>query len=418
MTDNIQQLINQAFGKGSLPASLSPRQVAQYGVGNTERNFVMPNPFQAMAQFEAMEQVQQNFVTPETLNGVFSPARFSKVGKQLQMQAFQEHAHERMMQLQQHRTQLNAPPLSTLPVEAFLREAFIEGKVIDKMSPSLLWLDLATRFTTTSKEIVWFRHKFSADNDPKIFRPQPIRPGAVFPRTLVSDPERQFASVGQWGIAIDFTREEMRFTNQAVDSIQRKINAVAYDLTREVNSIYGNELTNNFDETQTGVDADDQVIVEIATNTWDDPNADVLEDIRSLALKMETEDGFFFEATELWVTPTSFKELLDFFTTIDHHWTVNPLTGEIVRRVDNISIRKAPEGSGIPDGKAVMLARGAGVDPVLTVWDTVDNEFTRTGILHTQTFRDNETLTTTVKLWKEFAVVNRNPKAVGLLSGI
>lgn len=385
--------------------------------GFSGRGFHLPNPLNVREHFQAPPEVR-----PEMLNGRPDASKFRRVGQMLQQQAMFESAKERLGLGQRAQfgdgTSGNAPNLSTLPVEEFLRDVFVEGKVLEKMNPQLLFLDMASRFTTTAKDITWFRHAYSADNDPKIRRPTPIRPGAVFPRTLVSDPEKQFASVGMWGIAIDFTREELRFTNQAVDSIQRKINAVTYDMTREVNAIYGNTLTNDFDASQTGVAADDQVVVETASNVWSDSSANPIEDIRDLTLSMETTAGYYYSPTELWLTPTSYRELLDYLTTIDHQWSMDPRSGQPIRQIDDITIRKAPEGSGIPDGSGIMLARGAGVDSPLTVWDAIDSDFTRSGILHTQTFRNPETLITTVKIWKEFAVVNRNPKAVGLLSGI
>ena len=75
---------------------------------------------------------------------------------------------------------------------------------------------------------------------------------------------------------------------------------------------------------------------------------------------------------------------MTYATSVDHDWNINPLTGERVMQVDDITILKIPPLAGVPDGNGLMLARGEGVAPPLDVWDEVDQRFTRTGLIHVQ----------------------------------
>ncbi len=309
----------------------------------------------------------------------------------------------------------NAYRVNTIPLEQYLRTTFIEGKVLQRIAPMLVFLDLATRFTTDSIDIVWFRHNFSPDTEPGLRSPSPMGEDARFPRVTVGDPVKKMGSTGMWGLAIEFTRRALRHTNSAVDDIQRKIDWAAWKLAQKINTVYGRVLTGNFSTTQTG---DDAVLTEQADLPWDDDLANPEKDIRDLALKMKTENGHYFRPTDFMITPEQYRDLLDFYTSIDRTLVqLNPLTGERVAMVDNIRIIEAPPASGIPDGFGIMLARNTGAQfgQPLTVWDAVDPEFTRSGILHTDRFRDPETKKLTVLMWKEFFVANRNPKAVGLM---
>jgi len=308
-------------------------------------------------------------------------------------------------------------PVNTLPSEIFLRSTFVEGKVLQRIAPMLIFLDMATQFTTDSIDLVWFRHNFSPDTDPDARGPIPMGEDSLFPRATIGDPVKKMGSIGMWGLAIDFTRKALRYTNTAVDDIQRKIDWAAWKFAHKINSIYGNVLTGGFSTSQTGNDA---VIVEAADNTWNDPGANPFKDLRDLIFKMQTENGHYFEPNEIWLTPAQFRELMDYSDTVDHDWATRPINANgqsIVRDFDGVAIRRAPPASGIPDGFGIMLARNTGPQfgLPLTVWDAVDSEFTRTGMLHTDRYRHPETKKVSVLMWKEFFVANRNPKAVGLL---
>jgi hypothetical protein len=374
-----------------------------------ENSFVMENPLNparlaglmGLQLEEAPKQVHM-----ETGSGTEDQQTWADAGKHLLLES----------------VRLNQAPANTLPNAAFLRELFIEGAIIRKVARQLVFLPLANRQTTRASDIVWFRDKHANHNDPLLSDPQPIAEGAELPLTVVSDPVKKRSSTGKYGEATIFTDRAIRNTNTAFNEVARKLDAIAYAFSAKINKIYGNKLANKFDATfNSGLPADDQVVTVTLQNPWrgvGSSSANPIEDIRDGALAMEETDEFFYPATEIWLPPKSWKDLNSFATSVDHPWSVNPLTGQRVLQVDEITVRKIPPQAGVPDGKALMLARGPGIPPPLDVWDEVDTRFTRTGLIHVQRVFDPKTLNTWYGFHRTFAVANRNPKAVAVFHGL
>lgn len=371
-----------------------------------EQSYILENPLapKELLRLMGIQGSQKEQVHEATLNGTESSVKMEEAGRNLVLEEL---------------TLGNEARANVLPNQAFLREIFIEGTLIRKISRQLFFLDLANRATTRSSEIVWFRDKFAEHNDPLLKDPQPIAEGAELPMTVVSDPVKKRASTGKYGLATMFTDRAVRNTSTAFNEVQRKLDAVAYAMAAKWNRIYANVIANKFDSAfNASKPVDDQVIFFAADDPWDDGASNPIEDVRDAALVQEETDEFFYPATELWLPPKSWKDMMTFATSVDHDWNINPLNGEVIRSIDEISIRKVPPQAGIPDGNGLMVARGPGIPPPLDVWDEVDTRFTRSGLIHVQRVFDPKTLNTWYGFHRTFVAVNRNPKAIVVFEGL
>jgi hypothetical protein len=406
--DQIQAEINKRRG-GTGPVDNQFSQMLEGGrVLPNEQAFMMENPLAPTELLQLMGMRQPAEATPEitqvSLNGNESGVKLEEAGHALVMEGLELGS---------------GAPVHTLPNQAFLRSVFIEGTIIRKVSRQLFFLDLANRQTTKSSEIVWFRDKFAEHNDPLLRDPTPIAEGAELPLTVVSDPVKKRASTGKYGVATIFTDRAMRNTNTAFNEVQRKLDAVAYAFSAKINRIYANVLANKFDSTfNASKPIDDQVLFSSIQDPWDDPAANPIEDIRDAVLQMEETDEYFYPASEIWLPPKSWKDLMTFATSVDHDWNIDPLNKERVRTIDEIAIRKVPPLAGIPDGNAILIARGAGIPPPLDVWDEVDTRFTKSGMVHVQRVFDEKTLNTWFGFHRTFVAVNRNPRSVLVFEGL
>ncbi len=373
-------------------------------------------------QMIARLQLQQTGGQIAPLELRVEPAQFEGVGGQLQKASLEgqmvspaDEKHLESVVL------ANSSNTNILPNQAFLREIFIEGTIIRKMARQLFFLDMINRNTVNTSEIVWFREKFSMHQDPLLKQPKPIDEGGEFPDALVSDPQKKHASTAKWGLAVEFTDRAIRNTNTAFNEVSRKIDNVSYALSFQFNKIFADVIANEFDASfNSALPADDQVNFSTVVNTWDDPAANPVDDILDLALTMEEDDEWFFEPSELWVPPKSWMDLYKYMISVDHdEWVINPRDGMPMSiSIGGITVRKSPTQSGIPDGNALMLARGPGVAPPLDVFEEVDGRFTRSGDIHVQRIFNERTLNVRFQMWRTFVAVNRNPHSVGVFAGL
>lgn len=379
-------------------------QLKQEGPATVDKDRL--SGFQVAATYQAVaSEIMDEQLRDIALAG---PNEFKTVDLQGQMLALRALQRLRM-------NDGSAPPLATLPPDAFLRKSFVEQFLIRLIGPRLMFLSMGIRRTVDAKNVTWFKEDFSPDTDPKLGGPRFIRPGTKFPRTSVSDPIVRHASIGMLGSSFEITRDAIRFTNPSLDDLQRQLQVVAFSMAAEINAVMANELANDFDVTQAGFEDRDKVLVEVADVLWDDPQFNPLEDIFDAVEKMETNQSHYEVPTRLLLNPHEYRRLKEYLVTADFEWVRDPQTGVIRTQIDDVTIVKAAQNGGIPDGFGLMLAEGPDVIPPLTIYDAVDPEFSRTGILHVQQFRDNETNNVVTKYWKEFVAVNKNPDAVVMM---
>lgn len=355
-------------------------------------------------------------VNKYTLNGIKKPEDFTRAGKLLSRTALSMEEHEYRTMFAQ-----NSEPVQQLPADAFLRNVNIEAMVISQVGPRQFFLDRVFRqvMRQPAKEITWARFRNAFDTDPKLKEPKEYQWGNPFPRTGVSDPEIMRASTSTWAQAIEFNYETRRYLNTAFDTINRQISWVTQKFNQTVNTHIANVMANDFDPNQTNfTDAEDQIIVVEADETWDSDNRDPIKNIRDGIETMANFPGHRKDATTLLVQNTDFRRLMDYFTNVDHVWARDPTTGQIIREVDGVMIEKVPADAGLPQGSALLLAEGPGEPPIVTLWDDVDERFTQSGIVHVRQFEDPENMNRVVMMHKTFAAANRNQKAVCHISGI
>ena len=157
------QLQSQAYQQAAATLAPTPSLPAMQ---NPYGGLPTPNPqgFQVHQQAAQLTQANAPYLGYQ-IDGNASVEDLQKVALQLQNEVAQPYGIN---------VQLAKPPINTLPVAEFLRREFIEGKVIERVAPELIFLDMANRFTTDSKDIVWFRHRFSPDTDTGLKEPQPL----------------------------------------------------------------------------------------------------------------------------------------------------------------------------------------------------------------------------------------------------
>lgn len=425
---NIEELpiLQQTVVQGSTQEQQEDDFEGSFGSAYTLKNPLTPKDEIANVRFVAANRLhfegERIPVDPGTLDGIEDLSVFETIGGNLQLEGIVSSLEDikRVAKGIQPRYMLplagNQAPIENRPVQAFLNPIFIEGTLIRKIAPQLAFLDLATRTVVPTGEIVWYREKYASHNDPKLRLPQEIDEGAELPFITVSDPVKKHISTGKYGFSIRFTDAAIRNDVTAFNEVARKMDNMAYAMSYQWNTLYANELANNFDTTYNGnLPADDQVLEYTPTNPWDNASGDPLDDILQGQLLMETQDEFFYTPTELWVNPNSYLALYQFLYNQDHDWALNPLgspTQSTQININGIAVRKVPPQSGIPDGKAVLMARGPGVPALLETFDERDARFSTSGNVHVQRVFEENTLNVRFNMWRKFCVISRNPKGI------
>lgn len=349
-------------------------------------------------------------VTKFSLNGSQSAAKMEAVGQAI----LEDEAKEILLAAGGNSARINK-----LPDATFLRRRVLEGTIVRKVAPQLLFNDMAVRTVIDAPSATWHRERNSAFDDPLGTRAEWVEEGAIPPKVIWSDPEEINTPLKRLALSVGFTDQAMRSEARGFSEVQRKTDMTAYAVAFRINQEEARVIGNGFDEpTNTASPELDQVNLLTVTTPWDDDLRDPLADIRSLALTMKTAQGYFFKPTDLLLPPKEWLDLNTYFTSVDLDWVLNPTTGEKIMMVDDIRVTETPPNSGIPDDAALLLALGPDAPPPLEIFDRPHPEFSRSGMLGVQIVREELARNRIVVVDKEFAVINRNPKAVGVLLGL
>lgn len=303
-----------------------------------------------------------------------------------------------------------------LPQEDFLnRPEFVETFIVERAAPGFLYMPWMRRVVIDTDHFKWARDVQSHSTDSQKVDPGQMGELSEFSLRTTDDYEERNGRIERFGHAIAFSQDFILFTrNEFINLMNRKLERVAYWFADMINVNAGNVLTNNFDTGQSG---DDAIHVEAADTVWSSGSADPIKDIRDLAFTMETSEGDFVDPTDLWLTPENFRELNDYLDFTSQNWTLDPFTRRNVLNIDGIRIHRAPQSSGLPDSIGLMLSNPE-TSPPITMYEHVDPNFSRTGILHVKRHLDEDNHATIFQYWKRFGIVLPNPKLVGMLHSL
>lgn len=316
----------------------------------------------------------------------------------------------------------NQAPIKPQPIQAFLRPIFVEGTIVQKVSPGLVFEPLAVRSTVPvgTSEIQWARDAFSFFNDPLLNMPTPVDEGADAPMALLTDPNKKWVSTGTYKLALEFTDRAMQNSAFSMGIVNRALEGQSYAMRFQWNRIFGNVIAREFDTAvNAALEVDDRVLELVITDAWNTAAGDPLADLFTAQLAMKTQADAYSRPTDVWLPPAEYDLLYQFLVNQDHQWALSPIgdTGDMRIRIRGMNVREVPPDSGIPAGKGLMMALGDDTPPLLEVWDEVDTRFTRTGSVHVRRTVDRN-LNVRFEMSRTLAVVNRWPKGTLVFHGI
>jgi hypothetical protein len=316
----------------------------------------------------------------------------------------------------------NQAPVKPQPIQAFLRPIFVEGTIVQKISPGLVFEPLAIRSTVPvgTSEIQWARDAHSFYNDPLLNMPTPVDEGSDAPMALLTDPNKKWVSTGTYKLAMEFTDRAMQNSAFSMGIVTRALQGQAYAMRYQWNRIFGNVLANEFSTAvNASKEADDRVLELVVTDAWDTAGGDPLSDLFAGQLQMKTNDESYSRPTTVWLPPAEYDLLYQFLVNQDHTWALTPIgdTGDMRIRIRGMDVMEVPPNSGIPAGKGLMMALGDDTPALLEVWDEVDTRFTRTGSVHVRRTVDRN-LNVRFEMSRTLACVNRWPKGTLVYHGL
>lgn len=320
------------------------------------------------------------------------------------------------IQVGQHIALADAYRAEVLPQEDFLnRPEFVETFIVERAAPGFLYMPWMRRVVIDTDSFKWARDVKSHSTDSNKADPGQMTELAEFPLRATENYEERSGRIERYGHSIAFSEDFILFTrNEFINLMNRKLERIAYWFTDMINVTAGNVLTNSYSTSQSG---DDAIHVEAADTVWSSGSADPIKDIRDLAFTMETSEGDFVEPTDLWLTPENFRELNDYLDFTSQNWTLDPFTRRNVLNIDSIRVHRAPQSSGLPASTGIMLSNPE-TNPPITMYEHVDPNFSRTGILHVKRHLDEDNHATIFQYWKRFGIVLPNPKLVGMLHSL
>ena len=362
-----------------------------------------------------------------SLDGPEQAANFETAGASLQLRSLEASLKESMA-LDQESIALRNQPRTTVPVEAFLRPEFVEGTILRKIAPQLVFLDLAERQVVNADEIKYFAEEFSAFSDPRIREAKPVSEGGTdYPIVGGSNPLRKSASIDEFKLGIIFTKRAMMNDQFAFNEVDRKLGLVSWAMQFTWNKIYADAAANEFDTAvNAALPAEERVQEFTATNAWSTGSGTPLDDLIDAQLQMLENTDDYREPSEVWVNPSEFIDLYKDLYNQDHDWALSPLTQGKTNtiNVNGMIVRAVPPNSGIPAGKGLMLdRRGIFGGPILKVYDRPDPTPTvqsTSGMVNVQRIDDNPRGSgqTHYVFSRMFTAVNQDPKSVLVLHDI
>lgn len=309
---------------------------------------------------------------------------------------------------------LNEEISNTLPDSIFLRKAAIAVDIIDKAAAELEFIPWVRTVETQNLVETFLRFLKSDSDDPLREDPIPIGPSGVFPDVKRGLPVERQVVLSKHGFQVKFPHDAIINVSSSFDYIAHELEAAAYYYAHYLNRRIGVTLTNNFSTSQTGDEANR---TQAAGAIWSGPLADPIKDILDLKRKMEGGggDAYYVRATDLFLTPDNFREVIDFLRTVSQQWAQAPFGDMSDFILYGVRIHNTSQDSGIPADKGIMLSDPLGTVKPITMYHKTDDNFSRVGTLHTHEFMDNKNHDHIFQLWDYIGLVNNVPPKTGLM---
>lgn len=321
--------------------------------------------------------------------------------------------------MRQVQAQFNETNINVMPAEDFLRGDFLTIETIRKAVAGMLFMPWIARREAplSNNEVRYLRFVNTDVDDPLRVDPQEMSELGEFSTVKATNPIERRAQYIKIGYQLVFSQEVMNETTTAFDYVGNQIDRAAAWFTRSINEKAGNVLTGDFSTVQTG---DDAVFTQEAAETWGSTTGDPdpIGDIRDLVLTMRTEDNYFTEPTDLFVTPENYRELTDFLDSAQQVWALDPFTERRTLTIDSIRIHPVRPNSGLTDNFGIMLRNPEESRPLIMFEKTLPDFPMMMDMIQTHEFMANNNHSRVVQMFKKFAVIRPNPKDVGLLHGL
>ena len=301
--------------------------------------------------------------------------------------------------------------VNTLPNDRYLRKEFVESTILDYMDPLMPWEDMFPHVAVDALSITWFREQFSKTDDPNKRAPSLRREDGTFPHVQMSGVQELTAQMLQYAFEMDFD-ERVRRYETFIDHIDRGMKRLAFWVAESINTSMVNTLTNDFSTTQSGIDA---INLFQSANSWSSGTATPIDDIRDAILVIEVQTGYAYSPTDLFLTPTNYKELKAYLETgVTFQWVKDPTTGDWNGMVEGMKIHKLKD-SGLADGFGILLDMN---NPAVTVYTSSDPNYSTSGRLNIHTYTSDYDHRYHVQVWRDLVPVLKEPKGVCMLYDI
>ena len=303
--------------------------------------------------------------------------------------------------------------VNTLPNDRYLRKEFVESTIMDFMDPLLPWEDMFPHVGVDALSITWFKEQYSRTLDPNKRAPSLRREDGTFPHVKMSGIQEKTAQMMQFAFEMDFD-ERVRRYETFIDHINRGLKRLAFWVAESINTQVLNTLTNDLAVPQPGP-VEDDILLYAAAAAWNAGGAAPVDDIRNAILQMEIQPGFAYSPTDLFLTPTDYKNLKAYLETgVTFQWVKDPTTGDWNGMVEGMKIHKLKD-TGLPNGKGLLMDMN---NPAVTIYTSNDSDYSTLGKLNIHTYTSDADHRYHIQVWRDLVPVLKEPKGVLLMHGL
>ena len=299
--------------------------------------------------------------------------------------------------------------VNTLPNDRYLRKEFVESTIMDFMDPLLPWEDMFPHVGVDALSITWFKEQYSRTNDPNKRAPSLRREDGTFPHVKMSGIQEQTAQMMQFAFEMDFD-ERVRRYETFIDHINRGLKRLAFWVAESINTQVLNTLTNDLSTAQAGDDAILLLNVTAGAGVaWDAAGATPVDNIRDAILLIEDQAGYAYAPTDLFLTPSDYKNLKAYLETgVTFQWVKDPTTGDWNGMVEGMKVHKLKD-AGLPNGKGLLMDMN---NPAVTIYTSSDPDYSTLGKLNIHTYTSDADHRYHIQVWRDLVPVLKEPKGV------
>ncbi len=292
--------------------------------------------------------------------------------------------------------------------QRYLTKEFIESQVRQIMASFLTFEQVVNDIRIDARSVIYKQEAASHSSDTNKVLPKTRTESSDWTYVNIEAINIKSAILNSEGFAVRIDRDAIRFA-EGVDEIQRAFNRIGYWMAQHVNDTIGTRLK---------ADATGPTTKLGSPTVWSAAGATPIKDLLNISEDMRQE-GFPYRVTDVYTHDDNWYELQDHVLFLDNRKI--DFTSEVGADNNNnlININKVPGVnvwgllSGIDEGDILALDRN---NKAATMYHSIDPEFSVTrpdesiSDIQIHRFKDNKTHDEIIQIWKDFAVVVKEPE--------